>query len=246
MNRIFFVLSTLLALAIQFPAQSQTYTYTNPVISGFNPDPSVVRVGEDYYLVTSSFCYFPGLPIYHSKNLVDWELIGYGLHRSNQIDLHETKIWSGIYAPTIRYHQGKFYIITTNTKRDRNFIISADNPAGPWSDPVTVPIDGYDPSLYFEDDQALVTWTGDYKESHGILQAAVDVETLPIPNTDVISSSVPTILLVPGPTLSPCPLMDTTPVYILKITRRWSPGPAIIKKAMASCRQQLMWKVDNC
>jgi len=177
MNRIFFVLSTLLALAIQFPAQSQTYTYTNPVISGFNPDPSVVRVGEDYYLVTSSFCYFPGLPIYHSKNLVDWELIGYGLHRSNQIDLHETKIWSGIYAPTIRYHQGKFYIITTNTKRDRNFIISADNPAGPWSDPVTVPIDGYDPSLYFEDDQALVTWTGDYKESHGILQAAVDVES---------------------------------------------------------------------
>ncbi len=156
---------------------AQTYTYTNPVISGFNPDPSVVRVGEDYYLVTSSFCYFPGFPIYHSKNLVDWELIGYGLHRREQIDLHETKIWSGIYAPTIRYHQGKFYIITTNTKHGRNFIISAENPAGPWSDPVTVPIDGYDPSLYFEGDQALVTWTGDYKESHGILQAAVDVES---------------------------------------------------------------------
>ena len=77
---------------------SQEMTYENPVISGFNPDPSVVRVGEDYYLVTSSFCYFPGLPVYHSKNLVDWELIGYGLHRSEQIDLHRTKIWSGIYA----------------------------------------------------------------------------------------------------------------------------------------------------
>ena len=167
----------ILAIFLNHFGFSQEITYKNPVISGFNPDPSVVRVGEDYYLVTSSFCYFPGLPIYHSKNLVDWELIGYGLHRSKQIDLHRTKIWSGIYAPTIRYHNGKFYIITTNTKHGRNFIISAENPAGPWSDPITVPIKGYDPSLYFEDDRVIVTWTGDYKESHGILQVEIDVES---------------------------------------------------------------------
>lgn len=167
----------LLACFLFFPAGAQKKTYTNPVISGFNPDPSVCRVGDDYYLVTSSFCYFPGLPVYHSKNLIDWKLIGYGLHRSSQVDLRNTKIWSGIYAATIRHHRERFYIITTNTKHNRNFIITAANPSGPWSDPVTLPFGGYDPSLYFEGDKAFVTWTGHYKDSHGILQSEINVET---------------------------------------------------------------------
>lgn len=178
---------------------TQPFSYENPVISGFNPDPSVVRVGNEYYLVTSSFCYFPGLPIYKSNNLVDWKLIGYALHRSEQVDLHQTKIWSGIYAPTLRYHKNRFYIITTNTKHGRNMIISANDPAGPWSDPVTVPIKGYDPSLYFEDDRAIITWTGDYKESHGILQAEIILETGELKNDPVLIFHDPAYYGAEGP-----------------------------------------------
>ena len=93
-------------------------SYTNPVISGSYPDPSICRVGDDYYIVNSSFEYFPGLPIHHSKDLVNWELIGYGLNRESQcnkkMNLVDVQSDGGIHAPSIRYHNGNFYIITTN------------------------------------------------------------------------------------------------------------------------------------
>ena len=88
--------------------------FTNPVITGFNPDPSICKVGEDYYIVTSTFEYFPGVPIYHSRNLVNWELIGHVLTRRGQDELAGCKPSGGIYAPTLRYHDGMFYMITTN------------------------------------------------------------------------------------------------------------------------------------
>ena len=78
--------------------------YKNPVISGYNPDPSICRVGEDYYIVNSSFEFFPGVPVYHSRNLVNWELKGYCLERESQLSLHGCKPSGGIYAPTLRYH----------------------------------------------------------------------------------------------------------------------------------------------
>ncbi|GAM55130.1 beta-xylosidase [Vibrio ishigakensis] len=90
----------------------------NPILPGAYPDPSVVRVGDDFYLVNSSFEFFPGLPIHHSKDLANWTLIGYGLDRQEQLDdsinLMDVESDGGIHAPSIRYHQGKFYIITTN------------------------------------------------------------------------------------------------------------------------------------
>lgn len=81
----------------------------NPILPGFNPDPSLIRVDDDYFLCTSTFEYFPGLPIYHSTDLVNWKLIGHVLTRRSQLDLRECKPGGGIYAPTIRYHQGRFY-----------------------------------------------------------------------------------------------------------------------------------------
>lgn len=128
--------------------------YRNPVLAGFYPDPSVVRVGEDYYLVTSSFAYFPGLPVFHSKDLVSWRQIGHALTRRSQLTLeHGEGISRGIFAPTIRYHDGLFYIITTDVDGIGNFFVTAEDPAGPWSDPVLLPeIRGIDPDLFFDGD----------------------------------------------------------------------------------------------
>ena len=139
--------------------------YINPIISGAHPDPSICRVGDNFYIVNSSFEYFPGLPIHHSKDLVNWELIGHGLHREDQcngeMNLVDVQSDGGIHAPTIRYHKGKFYIITTNVYNSgdgkpglmRNFIITAENPSGPWSDPHIIEgAPGIDPDIFFDSD----------------------------------------------------------------------------------------------
>lgn len=124
--------------------------YENPIIRGFNPDPSICRMGEDYYLVTSSFEYFPGLPIYHSRDLVNWKQIGNCLQRAEEFPLNHVKDSGGVWASTIRYHEGVFYVTATLEKYG-NFIVSTKDPAGTWSAPVWVPVGGIDPSLFFED-----------------------------------------------------------------------------------------------
>ena len=107
----------------------------NPVLSGFYPDPSICRVGEDYYMVNSSFAYFPGIPVFHSRDLAHWEQIGNALDREEQLPLSGSEISRGIFAPTIRYHEGTYYIITTNVDHGGNFVITAQDPKGPWSVP---------------------------------------------------------------------------------------------------------------
>jgi alpha-N-arabinofuranosidase len=126
----------------------------NPIIKGFYPDPSVCRVGEDYYLVNSTFNYFPGVPIFHSKDLAHWHQIGNILEREEQLDV-SADTGTGIYAPTIRYHKGTYYMITTNMYKGGNFIVTATDPAGPWSAPYFLgekEAPGFDPSLFFDDD----------------------------------------------------------------------------------------------
>ncbi len=132
-------------------ATAQSQQLRNPVIPGYHPDPSVCRVGDDYYLVNSSFQYFPGVPIYHSRDLVNWTLIGNVLTRDSQLPLKGATSWQGIYAPTLRYHDGTYYMITTNVSGGGNFLVTAKDPRGPWSEPVWLEQQGIDPSLYFED-----------------------------------------------------------------------------------------------
>ncbi|WMC91719.1 glycoside hydrolase family 43 protein [Kineothrix sp. MB12-C1] len=167
-----------------------TQVFQNPILSGFYPDPSICRVGEDYYMVTSSFAYFPGLPIFHSKDLVHWEQIGHGIHRADQLDYKNCEMSLGLWAPTIRYHEGIFYIINTFVSGGRevyrdNFIITARDPRGPWSNPVFIEgADGIDPSLFFDDDNTL-WYTGNYisddklyEGHHGIYLQQLDPDTL--------------------------------------------------------------------
>ena len=124
--------------------------YRNPVIPGYHPDPSVCRVGDTFYLVNSSFQYFPGVPIFQSKDMVHWQQIGNVLDRESQLPLKGASSWLGIYAPTIRYHEGIYYMITTNVGNGGNFMVTAIDPCGPWSEPVWLKQQGIDPSLYFE------------------------------------------------------------------------------------------------
>lgn len=128
--------------------------YQNPIIPGFNPDPSICRVGDDYYLVTSTFEYFPGIPVYHSRDLVNWRHIGNALQRAEEFPLMAVADSGGVWAPTIRWHEGRFYITSTLEKHG-NFIVTAEDPAGKWSSPVWLPeVGGIDPSLFFEDGHA--------------------------------------------------------------------------------------------
>lgn len=126
--------------------------FTNPVISGFHPDPSICRVGEDYYLVTSSFEYFPGVPLFHSRDLVHWRQIGHCLTRPSQLPLANVRPSGGIFAPTIRYHGGVFYMVTTNVTGGGNFFVHTRDPFGAWSEPIWLEQSGIDPSLFFDDD----------------------------------------------------------------------------------------------
>ena len=125
--------------------------YKNPIIPGFHPDPSICRVGEDFYLVTSSFEYFPGVPIFHSRDLVHWKQIGHCLTRRSQLNLDHEPSSGGLYAPTIRYHNGLFYMVTTHISHG-NFYVFSEDPAGEWSDPIWLQQKGIDPSLFFDDD----------------------------------------------------------------------------------------------
>ncbi len=150
--------------------------YTNPILAGFHPDPSICRVGEDFYLVTSTFEYFPGLPVYHSRDLVTWEQIGHVLTRDSQVQLPKgAPNCLGIYAPTIRYHEGVYYCIVTNVAppENINFFVTTTDPAGEWSDPIRLPFGGIDPSLFFDDD-GRVYYTG---TDSGVFICEINIET---------------------------------------------------------------------
>jgi xylan 1,4-beta-xylosidase len=156
-----------------------TQRYANPIIPGYYPDPSIVKVGEeDFYLVTSSFEYFPAVPIFHSKDLIHWKQIGHVLTRESQVNLLERKSSEGIYAATIRCHRGIFYMITTDVMGIGNFFVTAEDPAGPWSDPIRIPHANIDPSLMFDDDGKVYVTAqkGWDRESH-IIQYEIDIQT---------------------------------------------------------------------
>src|SRR5579884_1418378 len=140
--------------------KEQRSMYQNPIIPGFYPDPSVCRVGEDYYLVTSSFEYFPGVPIFHSRDLVHWRQIGHCLTRASQLPLTGAACSRGIFAPTLRYHEGLFYMVTTNVSYGGNFYVTTDDPAGEWSEPTFLQQGGIDPSFCFDNGHVYLTGSG--------------------------------------------------------------------------------------
>ncbi|HJQ32459.1 MAG TPA: family 43 glycosylhydrolase [Pyrinomonadaceae bacterium] len=152
--------------------------FDNPVIPGMASDPSVVRVGGDYYLVTSTFEYFPGVPVYHSRDLVHWRMLGHVLTRPTQLPLIRLTRNGGVWAATIREHEGTFYMVTTlKTEGHGNFYVTAKDPSGPWSEPVELEQGGIDPSLFFDDDGKVYLTTGGGECSMRICQSEIDIKT---------------------------------------------------------------------
>ena len=131
-------------------------TVSNPILPGCYPDPSICRVGDDYYLVASTFEYMPGLPVLRSQDLVHWETIGHAIDRAGMLNFDGIRSSGGLYAPTIRHDGEHFWIVCTlvdqaDATRGGNFLITAADPAGPWSDPIWLDVDGIDPSVAFDE-----------------------------------------------------------------------------------------------
>ena len=161
------------------PSATVSFDFENPVITGMAPDPSVCRVGDDFYLVTSTFEYFPGVPVYHSRDLIHWRLLSYSLSRESQLPLRRLTRNGGIWAATIRYHDGTFYVVTTNKSEGHgNFFVHTKDPAGEWSEPVTLDQGGIDPSLFFDEDgKVYLTSAGSSGCPARICQSEIDIKT---------------------------------------------------------------------
>jgi xylan 1,4-beta-xylosidase len=141
---------------------AQSITFVNPILSGFYPDPSIVKVETDYYLVNSTFSYFPGLPVFHSKDLKNWRQIGNVINRTSQMHFTGAPMTRGLFAPGISYHNGTFYVTCTNIDHKGNFVVTAKDPSGPWSDPFWLPkVKGIDPSIFFDNNKAYIVYNSD-------------------------------------------------------------------------------------
>ncbi len=163
--------------------KAQQRTYENPIIPGFYPDPSVCKVNDTYYLVNSSFEYFPAIPIWKTTDLIHWKQVGHVLTRTSQLNLANTKPSNGIYAPTIRYHEGIFYVVVTNVQGNKgytNFYVTTTNPEGAWSDPIYYDQSGIDPSLFFDSDGKVYFQSNRATkptDARAIYQSEIDIRT---------------------------------------------------------------------
>lgn len=152
--------------------------YHNPVVSGFYPDPSVCEANGKFYLACSSFQYFPGVPLFESVDLINWKQIGHVLTRKSQVMLEKVASSGGVFAPTIRFHEGRFYMVTNNNTTSENFYVYTDDIYGEWSEPITVDQGGIDPSLLF--DQGHVYFISNGQDEHGVnsvIQCEINIET---------------------------------------------------------------------
>lgn len=193
-------------------------SYQNPILAGFYPDPSICRVGSDYYLINSTFSYFPGLPVFHSKDLVNWKQIGNAIDRPDQLNFIGQRVTEGLFAPAISYHDGTFYIVCTHISRLGNFIITAKNPAGPWSDPVALTeVKGIDPSLFFDtDDKCYLVYNDDAPNNKPEYEGHRTIRIVPIDANTIKVTGENKILVNGGTDISKKPV--------------WIEGPHIFKK----------------
>lgn len=207
-------------LALSLQKQSvfaQSIELTNPIMTGFYPDPSVIRVGTDYYLVNSTFSYFPGIPVMHSKDLKNWKQIGNVIDRPSQMNFLGDRMTRGLFAPAIEHHNGTFYVTCTLIDHKGNFVVTAKNPAGPWSDPVFLPeVKGIDPSLFFEGDKAYVIYNSDPPDNKPLYDGHRSIKQIELDPVTLKTVGEAKILVNGGVDLSKKPV--------------WIEGPHIMKR----------------
>lgn len=205
-----------IALLPQTKLLAQTTTLVNPILAGFYPDPSIVQVGTDYYLVNSTFAYFPGIPVFHSKDLKNWQQVGSVISRPSQMNFMGDRMTRGLFAPAIDYHNGTYYLTCTLIDRKGNFVVTARNPAGPWSDPIWLPeVKGIDPSLFFDENKAYVVYNSEPPKNKPLYPGhrSIKIYELDLQKLHVIGEE--TILVNGGVDLSQQPV--------------WIEGPHIMK-----------------
>lgn len=191
--------------------------YINPVNAGFYPDPSIVRVEDDYYMVHSSFSYYPGIPIFHSTDLVNWQQIGHVLDRPSQLPVDSLGLSRGIFAPTIEYHDGTFYVLSTLVDAGGNFMVTTDDPAGDWSDLKWLDnVGGIDPSIYFDDDGTEYVLNNDAPEGEPLYEGhrAVWIREYDVENNKSIGE--PTVIINGGVDITQEPIWIEGP-HIMKV-----------------------------
>jgi xylan 1,4-beta-xylosidase len=218
LKKVFLFFTCLFSLFTTATFGQEKQRFLNPILAGFYPDPAICRVGEDYYLVLSSFAYFPGVPIFHSKDLVNWNQIGNILDRPEQLNLDNHGVSRGIFAPTLSYHNGVYYMITTLIDRGGNFVVTATNPAGPWSNPVWLrDVHGIDPSLFFDDDgKAYVIYNGNPPDNKSLYEGHRTIRMQEFDYKNLKTTSPSVVLVNGGVDISKKPV--------------WIEGPHIYKK----------------
>ena len=218
LKRTLLLLTCCFCLFITATLAQEKQKFLNPILAGFYPDPAICRVGEDYYLILSSFSYYPGVPIFHSKDLVKWNQIGNILNRTEQLNLDKHRVTRGIFAPTLSYHNGIYYMVTTLIDTGGNFVVTATNPAGPWSNPVWLrDVHGIDPSLFFDDDgKAYIIYNSDAPDNKPLYSGHRTIRLQEFDYKNLKTTSPPTILVNGGVDLSKKPV--------------WIEGPHIYKK----------------
>lgn len=211
-------IAVLLLTVFTTAALAQVTTITNPVLMGFYPDPSVVKVKDDYYLVNSTFSYFPGLPVFHSKDLKNWKQIGNVISRTSQMDFVGERMTRGLFAPGISFHNGTFYVTCTDIDHDGNFIVTAKDPAGPWSNPVKIPqVRGIDPSVFFDDNgKAYVVYNSDAPDNKPLYSGHRTIKIFEIDPVQLKVIGEEKIVVNGGVDISKKPV--------------WIEGPHILKK----------------
>lgn len=191
--------------------------FTNPILAGFYPDPSITKVGTDYYLVNSTFSYFPGIPVFHSKDLKNWKQIGNVIERNTQMTFLGDGTSRGLFAPSINYHKGTFYMTCTNIDKGGNFVMTAKNPAGPWSDPVWLrDVKGIDPSLFFDKDKAYIVYNSDAPDNKPLYSGHRTIRTYEFDPVTLKVSGEEHLLVNGGVDISKKPV--------------WIEGPHIFKR----------------
>ncbi len=211
------ILLLIMLLSISFAKNNETRFY-NPILAGFYPDPSICKVGDDYYLVNSTFAYFPAIPVFHSKDLVNWKLIGHVLDRAEQLDLNGFGVSRGIFAPAIRYYDGIFYVTCTVVDGGGNFVVTSKDPAGPWSEIHWLPeIRGIDPSLFFDDDgKAYITYNSDAPDNKPLYEGHRTIRIVEFDYKNLKVVSEPFILVNGGVDITQKPIWIEGP-HIYKI-----------------------------
>ena len=197
--------------------QPEQEYFNNPILAGWYPDPSITDDGKgNYYMVNSSFAFYPGIPIFHSTDLINWKQIGNVLDRPEQLQLEGFGVSRAIFAPDISYDNGTFYVTCTLVDGKGNFVVTTKDPAGDWSNPVWLPeVSGIDPGLFFDEDKAYIVYNSDAPDNKPLYQGHRTIRLLEFDKENLKVIGENRILVNGGVDISKKPI--------------WAEGPRIYK-----------------